>query len=46
MFAFDIKVRTVLLAHELVMAYAARKKISQVLGIPAVHLNTYQESDT
>lgn len=40
--AFDINIRMVLLAHELGMGYAALKKISKVLGIPALHLKTYQ----
>ncbi|KAL1276305.1 hypothetical protein QQF64_035928 [Cirrhinus molitorella] len=40
--AFDVNVRMVLLAHELGMGYAALKKISKVLGIPSLHLKTYQ----
>lgn len=43
--AFDVNVRMVLLAHELGMGYAALKKISKVLGIPALHLKTYQRHD-
>ena len=43
--AFDVNVRMVLLAHELGMGYAALKKISKVLGIPALHLRTYQRHD-
>ncbi|KAK1874926.1 Protein RAD61 [Dissostichus eleginoides] len=35
----------VLLAHELGLGYAALKKISKVLGIPALHLKTYQRHD-
>ncbi|KAK1901773.1 Acid alpha-amylase [Dissostichus eleginoides] len=36
----------VLLAHELGLGYAALKKISKVLGIPALHLKTYQRHDS
>lgn len=43
--AFDVNVRMVLLAHELGLGYAALKKISKVLGIPALHLKTYQKHD-
>lgn len=43
--AFDVNVRMVLLAHELGMGYAALKKISKVLGIPSLHLKTYQRHD-
>ncbi|KAK7881448.1 hypothetical protein WMY93_029857 [Mugilogobius chulae] len=43
--AFDVNVRMVLLAHELGMGYAALKKISKVLGIPTLHLKTYQRHD-
>ncbi|KAF3856788.1 hypothetical protein F7725_017511, partial [Dissostichus mawsoni] len=43
--AFDVNVRMVLLAHELGLGYAALKKISKVLGIPALHLKTYQRHD-
>ncbi|KAK1885412.1 2-dehydro-3-deoxyphosphooctonate aldolase [Dissostichus eleginoides] len=35
----------VLLAHELGLGYAALKKISKVLGIPALHLKAYQRHD-
>ena len=43
--AFDVNVRMVLLAHELGMGYAALRKISKVLGIPSLHLKTYQRHD-
>ena len=43
--AFDVNVRMVLLAHELGLGYAALKKISKVLGIPSLHLKTYQRHD-
>jgi len=43
--AFDVNVRMMLLAHELGLGYAALKKISKVLGIPALHLKTYQRHD-
>ena len=41
--AFDVNVRMVLLAHELGLGYAALRKISTVLGIPGLHLKTYQK---
>lgn len=40
--AFDVNVRMVLLAHELGLGYAALRKISKVLGLPGLHLKTYQ----
>ncbi|CAM4571374.1 unnamed protein product [Leuciscus chuanchicus] len=43
--AFDVNVRMVLLAHELGMGYAALRKVSKVLGIPSLHLKTYQRHD-
>lgn len=43
--AFDVNVRMVLLAHELGMGHAALKKISKVLGIPGLHVKTYQRHD-
>ena len=43
--AFDINVRMVLLAHELGLGYRALKKISKVLGIPSMHLKSYQRHD-
>lgn len=43
--AFDVNVRMVLLAHELGLGYTALKKISKVLGIPSLHLKTYQRHD-
>ena len=42
---FDVNVRMVLLAHKLGLGYAALKKISKVLGIPGLHLKTYQKHD-
>lgn len=42
---FDVNVRMVLLAHELGLGYAGLKKISKVLGIPGLHLKTYQRHD-
>lgn len=41
--AFDVNVRMVLLAHELGLGYAALRKITAVLGIPGLHLKTYQK---
>ena len=41
--AFDVNVRMVLLAQELGLGYAALRKISTVLGIPGLHLKTYQK---
>lgn len=43
--AFDVNVRMVLLVHELGLGYAVLKKISKVLGIPGLHLKTYQRHD-
>ncbi|XDV25679.1 hypothetical protein PO909_029555 [Leuciscus waleckii] len=43
--AFDVNVRMVLLAHELGMGYAALREVSKVLGIPSLHLKTYQRHD-
>ena len=43
--AFDVNVCMVLLAHKLGLGYAALKKISKVLGIPGLHLITYQKHD-
>lgn len=40
--AFDVNIRMVLLAHELGLGYAALRKISKVLGLPGLHLKTYQ----
>jgi hypothetical protein len=40
--AFYINVRMLLLAHELGLCYATQKKISKVLGIPSLHLCSYQ----
>lgn len=43
--AFDINIRMVLLAHELGLGYAALKKISKILGIPTLHVKTFQRQD-
>ena len=43
--AFDVNVCMVLLAHKLELGYAALKEISKVLGIPGLHLKTYQKHD-
>ncbi len=43
--AFEINTRMVLLAHELGLGYAALEKISKVLGVPVMHLKTYQRHD-
>lgn len=43
---FDVNVNMILLAHELGLGYAALKKISEVLGIPALHLKTNQRYNT
>lgn len=43
--AFDVNVRMVVLAHELGLGYAGLRKVSKILGIPGLHIKTYQRHD-
>ena len=43
--AFEINTRMVFLAHQMGLGYAALEKFSKVLGIPGMHLKTYQRHD-